>query len=313
MSSLRTHDDTWDIKTSVGSTAVMVAAARAVETERPDALIRDPYAKLLVTNAGAGVLWEAMLDPEVAAKVEALDAESAAQLQHMRNYQAVRTSFFDTYFADAVADGIRQVVILASGLDSRAYRLDWPACTTVYELDQPQVLAYKSTTLAENGVTPSADRRAVAIDLRQDWPAALRAAGFDPTVPTAWLAEGLLMYLPAEAQDRLFTLIGELSPAGSRVSAETAPEHADDRRQQMRERFRKVADELGMEETVDVGELMYRDEHRADVADWLDNHGWRARAQHSTDEMRRLGRWIENVPLADDKDAFSDFVIAERL
>ncbi|QZA19830.1 class I SAM-dependent methyltransferase [Mycobacterium malmoense] len=309
---MRTHDDTWDIKTSVGSTAVMVAAARAVETERPDALIRDPYARLLVTNAGAGVLWEAMLDPAIAAKVEALDADSAAQLEHMRGYQAVRTNFFDTYFADAVADGIRQVVILASGLDSRAYRLDWPAGTVVYEIDQPQVLAYKSTTLAENGATPSADRREVAIDLRQDWPAALRAAGFDPTARTAWLAEGLLMYLPAEAQDRLFTLVGELSPAGSRVSAETAPAHADERRQQMRERFRKVADELGLEETVDVGELMYRDDHRADVAEWLNNHGWRARAQRSADEMRRLGRWIENVPLADDKDAFSEFVIAER-
>jgi methyltransferase (TIGR00027 family) len=313
MSSLRTHDDTWDIKTSVGSTAVMVAAARAVETDQPDALIRDPYAKLLVTNAGAGVLWEAMLDPDVAARVAALDEESAAHLQHMRGYQAVRTNFFDTYFADAVASGIRQVVILASGLDSRAYRLDWPAGTTVYEIDQPQVLAYKSTTLAENGVTPSADRRAVAIDLRLDWPAALRAAGFDPSARTAWLAEGLLMYLPAEAQDRLFTLIGELSPPGSRVSAETAPAHAEERRQQMRERFKKVADEIGLEQTVDVGELMYRDEHRANVTDWLNDHGWRARAQRSTDEMRRLGRWIENVPLADDKDAFSDFVTAERL
>jgi methyltransferase (TIGR00027 family) len=313
MSSLRTHDDTWDIKSSVGTTAVMVAAARAVETEQPDALIRDPYAKLLVTNAGAGVLWEAMLDPAVAAKVEALDADSAAHLLHMRGYQAVRTNFFDTYFNDAVAEGIRQVVILASGLDSRAYRLDWPAGTTVYEIDQPQVLAYKSTTLAENGVTPSADRREVAIDLRQDWPAALRAAGFDPAAQAAWLAEGLLMYLPAEAQDRLFTQIGELSPAGSLVSAETAPAHADERRQQMRERFRKVADEIGLEETIDVGELMYRDDHRANVADWLNDHGWRARAHHSTDEMRRLGRWIESVALADDKDAFSDFVIAERL
>ncbi len=313
MSSLRTHDDTWDIKTSVGTTAVMVAAARAVETERPDALIRDPYAKLLVTSSGAGVLWEAMLDPEIAAKIEDLDEESAAHLHHMRGYQAVRTNFFDTFFTDAVADGIRQVVILASGLDSRAYRLDWPAGTTVFEIDQPQVLAYKSTTLAENGVTPSADRREVAIDLRQDWPAALRAAGFDPSARTAWLAEGLLMYLPAEAQDRLFTLIGELSQPGSRVSAETAPNHADERRQQMRERFKKVADEIGFEQTVDVGELMYRDDDRADVADWLNEHGWRAKAQHSIDEMRRLDRWIENVPLADDKDAFSDFVIAERL
>ena len=314
MSSLRTHDDSWDIKTSVGTTAVMVAAARAVESEGPDPLIRDPYAKLLVTNAGAGVLWEAMLDPDVAAKVEAIDAESAAHLRHMRGYQAVRTNFFDTYFLDAVADGIRQVVILASGLDSRAYRLDWPAGTTVYEIDQPQVLAYTSTTLAENGVVPSADRREVAIDLRQDWPAALRAAGFDPTARTAWLAEGLLMYLPAEAQDRLFTQIGELSPAGSRVSAETAPAHADERRQQMRERFKKVAEQIGLEhQTIDVGELMYRDDHRADVTDWLNDHGWRAKANRSTDEMQRLGRWIENVPLADDKDAFSDFVVAERL
>jgi methyltransferase (TIGR00027 family) len=254
-----------------------------------------------------------MLDPEIAAKVEALDEESAAHLHHMRGYQAVRTHFFDTFFTDAVAAGIRQVVILASGLDSRAYRLDWPAGTTVYELDQPEVLAYKSSTLAENGATPSADRREVAIDLRQDWPAALRAAGFDPTQRTAWLAEGLLMYLPAEAQDRLFTLIGELSPAGSRVSAETAPNHADERRQQMRERFKKVADEIGMEQTLDVGELMYRDEHRADVTDWLNEHGWRATAEHSTAAMRRLGRWIENVALADDKDAFSDFVVAERL
>ncbi len=157
MSTLRSHDDTWDIRTSVGTTAVMVAAARAVETEQPDALIRDPYAKLLVTNANAGVLWEAMLDPAVAARVESLDPEAAAMVQHMRGYQAVRTNFFDTFFADAVAAGIRQVVILASGLDSRAYRLDWPAGTTVFEIDQPQVLEYKSATLAENGVAPSAD------------------------------------------------------------------------------------------------------------------------------------------------------------
>lgn len=313
MSSLRTHDDTWDIKTSVGSTAVMVAAARAIETEQPDALIRDPYARLLVNNAGAAVLWEAMLDPEVVAKIEAIDEESAARMQHMRGYQAVRTHFFDSYFADAVAAGIRQVVILASGLDSRAYRLDWPAGTTLYEIDQPQVLDYKSSTLAESGAIPSADRREVAIDLREDWPAALRAAGFDPDQPTAWLAEGLLMYLPAEAQDKLFTQIGELSPAGSRVSAETAPMHAEERRQQMRERFKKVAEQLGLEETVDVGELMYRDEHRAELADWLNEHGWRATAQNSLDEMHRLGRRITSVELDEDKDAFSDFVIGERL
>jgi methyltransferase (TIGR00027 family) len=313
MSTLRTHDDTWDIKTSVGSTAVMVAAARAAETDRPDALIRDPYAKLLVTNAGANVTWEAMLDPSMVAKVEAIDAETAASVQHMRSYQAVRTNFFDTYFYDAVADGIRQVVILASGLDSRAYRLDWPAGTTVYEIDQPKVLEYKSTTLADNGVTPAADRREVPIDLRQDWPAALRAAGFDPTARTAWLAEGLLMYLPAEAQDKLFTQIGELSPAGSRIAAEITGNHAYEQREQMRERFKKVADTLGFEETVDVQELIYHDENRAVLGDWLNDHGWRAMAQSAPDEMRRVGRWVDGVPMADDKDAFSQFVTAERL
>lgn len=259
---MRTHDDTWDIKTSVGATAVMVAAARAVETDRPDPLIRDPYARLLVTNAGAGAIWEAMLDPTLVAKAAAIDAETAAIVAYLRSYQAVRTNFFDTYFASAVAAGIRQVVILASGLDSRAYRLDWPAGTIVYEIDQPKVLSYKSTTLAENGVTPSAGRREVPADLRQDWPAALRDAGFDPTARTAWLAEGLLMYLPAEAQDRLFTQVGAVSVAGSRIAAETAPVHGEERRAEMRARFKKVADVLGIEQTIDVQELVYHDQDR---------------------------------------------------
>ena len=312
MSGLRTHDDTWDIATSVGTTAVMVAAARAVETDRPDPLIRDPYAKLLVSQAGTGV-WESMLDDTLIEKVQSLDEEAAAIFQHMRSYQAVRTHFFDAHFAGAVAAGIRQVVILASGLDSRAYRLDWPAGTTVYEIDQPKVLAYKSATLAAHGATPSANRREVAIDLRQDWPAALTAEGFDPKAPTAWLAEGLLMYLPADAQDRLFAQITELSAPGSRIAVETAANHADERRQAMRDRFERLAAEIGIERTVDIQDLIYRDDDRADVATWLNDHGWRATAQNSDDEMRRLDRWVESVPSADDKDAFSQFVTAERI
>jgi methyltransferase (TIGR00027 family) len=311
MSSLRTHDDTWDIATSVGTTAVMVAAARAIETDTPDPLIRDPYAKVLVSQAGTGV-WETMLDDSMVAKLKAIDAESAAVFQHMRSYQAVRTHFFDAHFAAAVAAGIRQVVILASGLDSRAYRLDWPTGTTVYEIDQPKVLAYKSATLAEHGVTPSTDRREVPIDLRHDWPAALQAEGFDPKTPTAWLAEGLLMYLPADAQDRLFAQITELSAPGSRLAVETAASHADERRQEMRERFQRVADQLGIEQTVDVQDLIYHDDDRAVVVDWLNDHGWRATAQNSGDEMRRLDRWVDGVPVGDDKDAFAQFVTAER-
>ncbi|MBO0863880.1 MAG: class I SAM-dependent methyltransferase, partial [Mycobacterium sp.] len=283
----------------------------AIETDHPEPLIRDPLAKILVSNAGTGV-WETMLDESMVAKVAAVDPETAAIFQHMRSYQAVRTHFFDAYFAAAVAAGIRQVVILASGLDSRAYRLDWPAGSTVYEIDQPKVLAYKSATLAEHGVTPSAERREVPIDLRQNWPATLRGAGFDSAAPTAWLAEGLLMYLPAEAQDRLFAQITELSAPGSRIAVETAASHADERRQEMRERFQKVADQLGFEQTVDVQDLIYHDDDRADVADWLSDHGWRATTQNSGDEMRRLDRWVEGVPMADDKDAFAQFVTAER-
>lgn len=311
MSSLRTDDDTWDIATSVGSTAVMVAAARAGETARDDALIRDPFAEVLVAKAGGGV-WDLMLDPEAGARVAELDPEVAAIFEHMGNYQAVRTHFFDEYFAAAVAAGIRQVVILASGLDSRAYRLQWPAGTAVYEIDQPKVLEYKAARLAEHGALPVAQRVAVAVDLRHDWPKALLTAGFDPDSPTAWLAEGLLMYLPADAQDRLFEEITALSASGSRVSVETVGVQAEERREEMRERFERIREQFGSGDAVDIAELMYNDPHRADVAEWLDAHGWRSSAVTSQQEMRRLGRWVLPPELSND-DAFSEFVTAEKL
>jgi methyltransferase (TIGR00027 family) len=306
---LRTHDDTWDIATSVGSTAVMVAAARAGETDRDEPLIRDPYAKLLVAGAGAGV-WQFMLDDAFVEKVADADAEAAAIFQHMGSYQAVRTHFFDAYFASASAAGIRQIVILASGLDSRAYRVGWPSETTVFEIDQPKVLEYKSATLAQHGVEPSATLRQVAVDLRVDWPAALRGAGFDETAPTAWLAEGLLMYLPADAQDLLFERITAMSAAGSRVAAETVGVHSEERRAQMRERFAQLSAKFEMEQALDVQELMYNDPDRADVTAWLTGHGWTATGVTSQAEMRRLDRWV--LTEQSDDDAFSTFVVGER-
>jgi methyltransferase (TIGR00027 family) len=309
MSSLRTDDDTWDIATSVGTTAVMVAAARAAETARDNPLIHDPYAKVLVDGAGTGV-WGFMLDDEFVAKVADVDTEAAAIFEHMGSYQAVRTRFFDDFFAKAVAAGIRQIVILASGLDSRAYRLQWPAGTTVYEIDQPKVLEYKTATLDEHGVSPTAVRRAVPMDLRFDWPNALREAGFDVSAPTAWLAEGLLMYLPADAQDRLFEQITELSAAGSRIAAETMGVQADERREQMRERFERIAAQFGMDDALDIQELIYNDPDRADVADWLAEHGWASTPVSSRDEMRRLGREVA-LEQTDDN-AFSVFVTAEK-
>jgi methyltransferase (TIGR00027 family) len=310
MSNLRSHDDTWDIATSVGSTAVMVAAARARETDSPYPLIRDPYARLLVAGAGTG-MWENVLDDTMQERIAGADPQAAAVFANMLGYQAVRTHFFDAFFTAAVAAGIRQVVILASGLDSRAYRLAWPDGTVVFEIDQPKVLEYKSATLAGHDVVPTADRREVAVDLRQDWPAALKAAGFDPDRPTAWLAEGLLMYLPAEAQDRLFEQITELSASGSRVSAEAVRHTAEEQRARMRERWEKMADDLGIERTVDIADLTYNDPERADVTEWLNAHGWSATGTVSTDEMQRLDRWIE-ITDEDYQGGFSTFVVAER-
>jgi methyltransferase (TIGR00027 family) len=310
MSAMRGHDDTWDIATSVGSTAVMVAAFRAIETDNTDPLIRDPYAKLLVSQAGNGVWWDAMLATSLLAKANRLDPATVAMFRHMCGYQAVRTHFFDAYLVAAVAAGIRQVVILASGLDSRAYRLQWPAGTTVYEIDQPKVLAYKSSTLAAHVATSSADRREVPIDLRKDWPARLRGEGFDPAALTAWLAEGLLTYLPAAAKERLFEQITELSVPGSRVAVETVDSHPVEQGQAIRERFGRMADQLGLQQTVDVLDLIHHDEDRAAVAEWLGDHGWRASAQHSGDEMRRLDRWVDGVPI--DQDTLAVFMTAER-
>lgn len=309
MSSLRTDTDTWDIASSVGATAVMVAAARAAETARPDALIRDPYAKILVADAGTGA-WEYLLDDEFVAKMAEADAEIAALFEHMGNYQAVRTHFFDDFFARAMDTGIRQVVILAAGLDSRAFRLPWATGTTVFEIDQPKVLQYKAATLARHDVSPAAVRHEIPVDLRQDWPTALANAGFDGARPTAWLAEGLLMYLPAAAQDRLFSQISELSAPGSRVAAETMGIHSAERRERMKTSFDKLAAQFGIQ-PVDITALTYEDPDRADVAVWLSANGWRSDAVDSQEEMRRLGRFVEIA--GSDGQSFSMFVIGERL
>lgn len=311
MGALRTDDDSWDIASSVGTTAVLVAAARAAETSAADPLIRDPYAQLLVEGAGPGLWSENLLSDEKLAQLAEIDPDVERFARYMRGYQAVRTHFFDEFFRSAVEDaGIRQVVILASGLDARGYRLDWPDGTTIFEIDQPKVLAYKTDVLGRSGVGATAELIGVAVDLRADWPAALQGAGFDPNVPTAWLAEGLLMYLPAEAQDRLFENIGTLSAPGSRIAAETATTRSEEARAAARERFQRVTEILDVPEGPDIGDLVYHDEHRAELVGWLNGHGWRASGVRSLDEMARLGRGVVGDEV--DEDAFSTFVTAER-
>ena len=220
------------------------------------------------------------------------DEQARRQHEMARNYQAVRTHYFDGYFDAAVRAGIRQVVILAAGLDSRAYRLDWPTGTTVFEIDQPKVLDYKTSTLDAHGGLPKARRVPVAVDLRDDWPAALLAAGFDPAQPTAWLVEGLLPYLPGDAQDRLFDLVTAHSAAGSRIAVEAfnlhPSQYSSEKRALRRERTAQLRERLGLD--LDVDTLMYTDDERADAAEWLADHGWRVDAVPSAEEMARLGR-----------------------
>jgi methyltransferase (TIGR00027 family) len=214
----RTDNDTWDLATSVGATATMVAAGRARASIAEHPVIEDQFAQPLVRAVGVDFFtrWAAgELDP---ADVDIPDHPWG--MQPMTDLMAVRTRFIDRFVHDAAAAGVRQVVILASGLDARGYRLSWPSDMTVFEIDQPQVIEFKTATLAGLGAEPTADLRAVPIDLRDDWPAALRQAGFDAQRPTAWIAEGLMAFLPPEAQDRLLDNITTLSAGGSRLVVE---------------------------------------------------------------------------------------------
>ncbi len=231
----RTDADSWDVASSVGATATMVAAARALASTEPNPLIDDPFAAPLVRAVGVDFFTK-LADGEISARP--IGAAYTAAL--MTTVMAVRTKFFDDFFltatgggnsttatdgnSNAASDGVRQAVILASGLDSRPYRLPWPDGTVVYEIDQPKVIEFKTATMTDIGATPTAERRTVAIDLREDWPAALRRSGFDESKPTAWSAEGLLVYLPPEAQDRLFDHITALSAPGSQLATEFHPD-----------------------------------------------------------------------------------------
>ena len=268
---MRTDDDTWDLASSVGVTATMVAAARAIASRADHPLIDDPYAEPLVRAVGID-LWIRLATGEV--DLAELDKDAAVGMQRMADNMAVRTKFFDEFFLDSTNRGIRQAVILASGLDSRAYRLSWPPGTTVYEIDQPEVIEFKSRTLAGLGAKPTADRRTVAKDLRYDWPSALIEEGFDPNQPTAWSAEGLLGYLPPDAQDRLLDTITELSAPGSRVAVESVPNIDPGDHQRAIERMQAAADrwrDHGFD--LDFADLVYLGD-RNEASAYLANHGW---------------------------------------
>lgn len=264
--------DTWDLASSVGITATGVAVGRAIASRADHPLINDPFAEPLVRAVGLD-LFTRLASGEIAP--EDFGDQAPMDMARMADNMAARTRFFDDFFTDAGTAGIRQAVILASGLDSRAYRLDWPAGTVVYEVDQPEVIEFKTRVLAEQGAQPTADRRTVAIDLRDDWPVALRAAGFDPALPTAWSAEGLLGYLPPDAQDRLLDTVTALSAPGSRIATESTPGLDADTEQQTRRRMQESAERMrshGVD--IDMAELLYFGD-RNEAGTYLAGHDWR--------------------------------------
>lgn len=276
----RTDADSWDLASSVGATATMVAAARALASREDEPLIDDPFAADLVRAVGVDFFTK-LVDGEI--PLSTLEGDGP---RVMTDVMAVRTRFFDDFFVEAGEAGIRQAVILASGLDARPYRLPWPHGSTVYEIDQPKVIEFKTATMESIGAKPTAQRRAVAVDLRDDWPAALRRSGFDDTQPTAWSAEGLLAYLPPDAQDRLFDNITALSAPGSQLATEYHPDGGA----AMSERAKTMGNpwkDHGFD--VDLTQLFYRGE-RNSVVDYLTGHRWQVSARTRPEVFAGYGR-----------------------
>lgn len=269
----RSDNDTWDLATSVGATATVVAAQRALASRGPQPLINDPYAEPLVRAVGSDAVTR-MLDAEVSST----ESDAVFSVQQAAEAMAVRTRMYDELFDAAAAAGVRQAVILASGLDTRAYRLAWPAGTVVYELDQPTVIDFKTTTLAGLGAVPAAEHRPLSVDLREDWPKALLDNGFDQNAPAAWIAEGLLIYLPPQAQDQLFDRVTKLSAPGSHLGTEYVPDasaYSDSRTQRINESFQRFG--------VRLTDLVYEGE-RSDLIGYLTTRGWDVTSQ-TLDEL----------------------------
>lgn len=271
----------WDIVTGVGFTALAVAAGRAMETNREGGLVSDPYAEAFVRAADAPI--------ELPTRSDETAEDPDVPWSTMARYMGVRSRYFDEYFGTASA-GVSQMVLLAAGLDARAFRLNWPSGTTVYELDAPKVLEFKDRVLGEQGARPRADRRLVAVDLREEWTGPLRAAGFDPARPSAWLAEGLLPFLPNAAKEQLLRTVDELTVAGSAIELEYVADLASLRRDpDFIERRNRMVERIGF----DITQLWPDEEEDFPVDTWLREHGWTVTVDHVDDVADRYGVQFE--------------------
>lgn len=272
-------------------TALMTAAARAIAADRGGALAPDPYARLFV-QAGrlAGLL------PATSGEEQELLWEGIA------TYLDIRSHYFDSYLA-AVATP--QIVQLAAGLDMRAFRLDWPEGTAIYELDQPVLLEFKRSVLASaTGPLPKRPgRRVVVADLLGAWPAALLASGFDPGVPATWIAEGALFYLPAQAEPRIVADICRLSAPGSRLVLEHIPEVG---RWMADQRFAEGERVSGVGMTA-----MLESGTRPSPAALLAERGWTTHEETVGDVARRYGRYSADGPVGS-LSMYARYITAQR-
>ena len=255
---------------AIGSTSIGIAFARAQESRRPDRLFDDPYAERFVAASSGMSLSPAMTGGR--------SSEAAGAWAFLSRQVAVRTRFFDDYFADAMAAGCRQAVLVAAGLDARGLRLGWPPDARVYELDQGPVLAFKERVIGAQAAG-GARRRPVPVDLREDWPATLVAAGFDAGRPAAWLIEGLLPALTAADSDRLLDRLSGLAAPGSWLAYDDTADAAS---------IRPLLEALDPALV-----LLWKGGPEGEPADWLSRHGWEPEVVDQEEAARRYGRPLD--------------------
>ena len=183
---------------SLAATARWTAAARAAETTREDALIRDPWAERLA--GPTGLAWLRQRTPESVLPM------------------ILRARYFDDWLQDILERGlIQQIVLPAAGLDTRAFRLPWPTGARCFELDRPGVVGRKEQILAAEGARARCERHTIAADVAGGWPQALIEAGFERAQPSGWLLEGLFFYLPTATIVRVLDEVTRLAAPGSRL------------------------------------------------------------------------------------------------
>ena len=271
-----------DTKTTLAATANWTAAVRAVETKRPDRLFEDAWATALAGEIGS--TW-----------IQGRAPESLAPI-------VLRTRYFDDYLKRITESlGIRQIVLLGAGLDTRAYRLNWPDGTTLYEVDQPDLLEYKENILQAQGARPQCRRVVVKTDLKQEWAIPLRRAGYEAAKPSGWLIEGLLFYLPTQVVTSLLTLVSGITARGSWLGFDII--NGETLTSPFTKRWIEMQQEAGAPW---IGTL-------DDPVAFLAQAGWRAELTQAGQPEANHGRWtLPIIPTTMPNMPHNWFVVAQK-